>query len=730
MYFMTTTQMYKRKFLVLSISIMISMFFALPIYAQCLVPTLEQALAELGRTLPSTTVTVSTAAELIAAANAADAAGGNRTIILKDGNYDIGTTYLFLSSDNLAFRSESGNRDAVRITGAGMYAGFQNIFSVAGDNFTLADVTIGEVRNHGIQIHGELDADNILIHNVRIINTGEQMIKSSYSSGNNQSADNGIVQWSEFEYTAGIGPRYYIGGIDAHRAQNWIVRNNVFKHIKSPDSGLAEHAIHFWSEGRDNLVEKNLIINCDRGIGFGMGSDGHINGIIRNNMVSTSRDVGISLENASNAKVYNNTVDSGNYGNSVEYRFSGTSADIRNNLTTGNISKRDGGSATLSNNVSNAPTSWFEDPSTGNLHLASSVSSVVDQGQTIAGVTQDIDCETRQGAYDIGADEFGATSPPVDTDNDGIVDDQDNCPNTANPTQDDADNDGIGDVCDDDRDGDNVANSDDNCPQTPNADQADNDGDGIGDVCDTDDDNDNVADDADNCPFIANKDQTNTDGDEFGNVCDDDDDDDMVLDTDDNCPLISNSDQLDSDFDGIGDACDEPLGEISIIKEQEFVDRGGNTVLQSDTISYDITVTHQLDEAVTIIISDSLSALVDYLTGSLQVEYNDTTFDEMVDDTNFVNDILEYNSDLMLLNAGEFLVVSYDVKVLPDAPNHAVVTNFASVTATMMTSGRVVEEISNTVAVEVVPEPATVLLIGTGLMGIFVLTRKKRQGQK
>lgn len=51
-----------------------------------------------------------------------------------------------------------------------------------------------------------------------------------------------------------------------------------------------------------------------------------------------------------------------------------------------------------------------------------------------------------------------------DSDDDGIRDSLDNCPNTANPTQFDLDNDGLGDPCDNDRDDDGVLNTNDPAP--------------------------------------------------------------------------------------------------------------------------------------------------------------------------------------------------------------------------------------------------------------------------
>jgi len=64
-----------------------------------------------------------------------------------------------------------------------------------------------------------------------------------------------------------------------------------------------------------------------------------------------------------------------------------------------------------------------------------------------------------------------------DRDNDGTVDEEDNCPDVANAVQGDGDGDGIGDLCD-------------NCLMDVNQDQADRDNDGVGDACDDDIDRD------------------------------------------------------------------------------------------------------------------------------------------------------------------------------------------------------------------------------------------------
>ena len=341
--------------------------------------------------------------------------GGPKQIVLKKGTYML-SNMLWISANGVTIRSKSGKRDKVILRGRGMQGSVSHIFNVAGTRFTAKDMTIGWVANHAIQIHGNNNSSDCLIQNLHIVDTYEQMIKVSYDSSTNNCSKKGTVKGCLFEYSTGIGPQYYIGGIDAHRAKNWKVQNNIFKNIISPSGETAEYAIHFWSDSENTLVERNWIIDCDRGVGFGLGDRGHRKGTIRNNIVVNTRtdtkfpDVGIALENASKAKVYNNTIYfAHDYPNAIEYRFAGTKGGyIKNNLTNRLIRQRDGGTAKLKKNVTNAIQDWFVKPSTGDLHLKNSIPQVVDKGVKIKGLKEDFDGDTRpQGkAIDIGADEY------------------------------------------------------------------------------------------------------------------------------------------------------------------------------------------------------------------------------------------------------------------------------------------------------------------------------------
>lgn len=102
-----------------------------------------------------------------------------------------------------------------------------------------------------------------------------------------------------------------------------------------------------------------------------------------------------------------------------------------------------------------------------------------------------------------------------DTDNDGIGDEDDNCPRFQNPNQEDTDSDGVGNCCD-------------TCPTVYNPDQQNRDQDWVGDACDPciDTDWDGYGDpgfanrcEEDNCPAIFNPGQEDRDGDGTGDIC-------------------------------------------------------------------------------------------------------------------------------------------------------------------------------------------------------------------
>ncbi len=328
------------------------------------------------------TVTVNNAQALAQAVSRANQ-GGPKTILLRDGRYTLDQS-LWIEVSGITIRSASGNRKAVVIEGRGMKGSVSHCLQLAGSNITVRDVTLRKVKNHAIQIHGELNADSAKIINVHILDTGEQMVKVSFDSNKRSyGADNGILEKCLLEYSAGRGPQYYIGGIDAHNAKNWKVRNNIFKNIRSPRGETAEHAVHFWSNSQGTLVEGNKIINCDRGIGFGLGDRGHRGGIIRNNMIYHDAkrgygDVGIGLESASNALVKSNAVfQEHDYPNAIAYRYrSTTGVRIIGNVTNRAIAKRDGASARLTDNYTNARSNWFVNPRSGDLRLTKSAPSV------------------------------------------------------------------------------------------------------------------------------------------------------------------------------------------------------------------------------------------------------------------------------------------------------------------------------------------------------------------
>ena len=214
------------------------------------------------------------------------------------------------------------------------------------------------------------------------------------------------------------------------------------------------------------------------------------------------------------------------------------------------------------------------------------------------------------------------TPVQIDTDGDGLLDIEDNCPDYPNPDQIDTDLDDIGDVCDSDDDNDGVLDTDDSSPLAPTN---DSDGDGVANNSDafpldstetTDTDGDGVGDNADAFPSDPTE-TVDTDGDGVGNNMDGDDDNDGVIDAEDASPLDPTND---SDGDGLANNADAfPLDNTETtdtdgdgVGNNADVDDDGDGVVDTDD-PYPLDSTRQFQKLLDVDGNDKVDALTDGL---------------------------------------------------------------------------------------------------------------------
>lgn len=361
-------------------------------------------------------------------AEAAAAVTGS-TIVLHDGFYDLGCgdagCRLVFATDGVTLRSFSGDRNGVILDAAYQT---NELISIAASDVVIADLTVRRAYDHPIHITGPgSPISGVRIHNVRIVDPGQQALKINPDASGLGILDDGTIECCSMELTDDgrdhIRDGCYTGGIDGHATSDLVIRRNRIEGFWCSD-GLSEHGIHLWRAASGTLVEENLVLDCARGIGFGLGygaDNGHVGGLIRNNFVAATDtglqgspdgfDTGIGLESAEGAEVYHNTVVSTflPMSSSIEWRWDLTTATVANNLVSHTLLPRNGANAILAGNIDGAQPAWFADPPAGDLHLASGTLPPVGAGAILDPGKADVDFDglDRDDAPDVGADEYG-----------------------------------------------------------------------------------------------------------------------------------------------------------------------------------------------------------------------------------------------------------------------------------------------------------------------------------
>lgn len=279
---------------------------------------------------------------------------------------------------------------------------------------------------HAFHLAG--DADHVVIRDNHVRDFNAQLKSNGSPDGPTYAFPDDVrVEHNVFNDTRARNTANPVTKIDVVGGRRWIVRGNLIHDFGKGGGDTISYAAFLKGNSRDGLFEQNLV-RCawktSGGIrlGISLGGGGtspdaicedatctpeHQDGILRNNIVMDCSDVGIYLNEASNTRVQHNTL----YDTSgIDVRFAASSADLRNNMLSGAIRNRDGGSSTSAGDLTGiTPTEfaqWFVDPASADFHLLDGT-AFVDQGVSAPLVVDDFCGRARNdGEPDIGALEY------------------------------------------------------------------------------------------------------------------------------------------------------------------------------------------------------------------------------------------------------------------------------------------------------------------------------------
>ncbi len=329
---------------------------------------------------------VHTADELIAAINSS---APNTTVLLADGVYNLPMDKLCIAANGLCLRGESGDREKVILDGGTQWG---RLVSIRGaSDVLIADLAVRNCKRYGVFLYGDSNVQRPKVYNVKFHNCWVRGLKGTHPRRIQDKAN----QLNPPEVVEKIRPRGgevrhclfiddhpktftddtfdgdYIGGIDMMGLRDWTIADNAFIGIRGHNGG-GRGAIFIWV-GSDHVVaERNLIVNCDRGICFGnpSGDGPHMTaGIVRNNVIVGGVNMAIEMAQTVDTLVAGNSVWATHFDYArtinVDHGFAG--GRCINNLVHGKV---DLPSAVESRgNIVGNLEGWFINPAIGDLRL-------------------------------------------------------------------------------------------------------------------------------------------------------------------------------------------------------------------------------------------------------------------------------------------------------------------------------------------------------------------------
>jgi hypothetical protein len=365
---------------------------------------------------------VGTAAELLAAVDRVEPGG---TILVADGHYKLPRVIVLTDKKKITIRGASADPTKVTLSGKGWDTDAKNddILHIGHcEGVTIADLTFVDCQSYGIKVEAENAPKDIHIYNCRFRNIGVRAIKGSAGREPDVRAVKGSVRYCQFENTKVPPTNWlyggnYIAAIDMMALEDWRFSDNFFANIKG-HSGGGRAAIFIWVRSRRVVVERNVIVNCDRGIAFGNPGQSTANpsgerlvyvaeGTIRNNFIAGGADCGIELWYADRIKVLHNTIwrPERNWNRGIRVGTGTVNTEIVNNLVHGEI-RLEGGEAKVRQNLASRLEGYFVDSASGNLALTSAATGAIDKGETLTNLSDDVRHHARDNRPDLGAWEY------------------------------------------------------------------------------------------------------------------------------------------------------------------------------------------------------------------------------------------------------------------------------------------------------------------------------------